>query len=82
MLSFSKLCSANKTKAMKPRLTRICIYPKDVQLITGRSERSSRELILKIKKILKKENHQPLTVHEFCTYMGIPYESIQDLIIN
>ena len=67
---------------MKPRLIRICIYPKDVQLITGRSERSSRELILKIKKILQKEHHQPLTVQEFCTYMGIPYESIQYLIIN
>lgn len=80
MLSFSKLCSANKTKAMKPRLTRICIYPKDVQLITGRSERSSRELILKIKKILQKEHHQPLTVQEFCNYMGIPYESIRELI--
>ena len=65
---------------MKPRLTRICIYPKDVQLITGRSERSSRELILKIKKTKKKEHHQPLTVHEFCTYMGIPYESIRELI--
>lgn len=65
---------------MKPRLIRICIYPKDVQLITGRSERSSRELILKIKKILQKDHHQPLTVQEFCTYMGIPYESIRELI--
>lgn len=67
---------------MKQRITRICIYPKDVQVITGKSERSSRELILKIKKTLKKENHQALTVQEFCTYMAIPYESIQDLIIN
>ena len=80
MLSFSNLCSANKTKAMKPRLTRICIYPKDVQLITGKSERYSRDLILKIKTSLNKPAHQFLTVHEFCTYMGIPYESIRELI--
>ncbi len=65
---------------MKPRLTRICIYPKDVQLITGKSERYSRDLILKIKTSLNKPEHQFLTVHEFCTYMGIPYESIRELI--
>lgn len=67
---------------MKPRLTRICIYPKDVQLITGKSERYSRDLILKIKTSLNKPEHQFLTVQEFCTYMGIPYESIRELIIN
>ena len=65
---------------MKPGLTRICIYPKDIQRITGKSERYSRNLILKIKTTLKKEEHQVLTVQEFCTYMGIPYESIQELI--
>ncbi|MBU8883047.1 hypothetical protein KSK37_08135 [Kaistella sp. DKR-2] len=67
---------------MKPRLTRICIYPKDVQLITGKSERYSRDLILKIKTSLNKPEHQFLTVQEFCTYMGIPYESIRELILN
>lgn len=67
---------------MKPRITRICIYPKDVQLITGKSERSSRDLILKIKLALNKPEHQFLTVQEFCTYMGIPYESVRELIIN
>ncbi|MDP2452511.1 MULTISPECIES: hypothetical protein [unclassified Kaistella] len=67
---------------MKSRITRICIYPKDVQLITGKSERSSRDLILKIKLALNKPEHQFLTVQEFCTYMGIPYESIRELIIS
>ncbi|MCQ4035385.1 hypothetical protein NOV28_06260 [Kaistella montana] len=67
---------------MKTKIHRLCIYPKDIQRITGRSERYSRDLILRIKKQLNKANHQPLTVHEFCYYMGIPYESIQDLIID
>lgn len=65
---------------MRPGLTRICIYPKDIQRITGKSERYSRNLILKIKTALNKEEHQVLTVQEFCTYMGIPYESIQEVI--
>ena len=65
---------------MKPRITRLCIYPKDIQRITGKSERYSRDLILKIRKSLNKPEHQVITVQEFCTYMGIPYESIQELI--
>ncbi|QBO58511.1 hypothetical protein [Chryseobacterium salivictor] len=67
---------------MKPRTARICIYPKDIQIITGKSERYSRHLIIKIKTALNKEKHQVLTIREFCTYMGIPYESIQGLITN
>ncbi|MCZ2084657.1 hypothetical protein QGN23_13680 [Chryseobacterium gotjawalense] len=67
---------------MKPRIPRLCIYTKDVQCITGKSERYSRDLIHTIKKSLNKEPHQVLTVAEFCTYMGIPHESIQHLIIN
>lgn len=63
---------------MKPGITRVCIYPKDIQRITGKSERYSRDLILKIKTALHKAPHQLLTVQEFCTYMGIPYESVQE----
>ncbi|MBH1960112.1 MAG: hypothetical protein I8H68_08375 [Flavobacteriia bacterium] len=65
---------------MKPRITRLCIYPKDIQRITGKSERYSRDLILKIKTALNKPSHQLLTAHEFCTYMGIPFDSIQEFI--
>ena len=65
---------------MKPGLTRVCIYSKDIQRITGKSDRYSRALICKIKASLNKPNHQIITVREFCTYMGIPYESVQEII--
>ena len=65
---------------MRPGITRICIYPKDIQRVTGKSERYSRYLILKIKSVLNKEKHQVITVQEFCTYMGIPYESMRDIM--
>lgn len=65
---------------MKPRPTRLCIYPKDIQRITGKSERYSRSLMSKIKTYLNKPDHQVLTVEEFCTYMGLPYESVKELI--
>ena len=37
---------------------RICIYAKDIQLITGRSERYGRKLLQTIRETLDKEPHQ------------------------
>lgn len=52
-------------------MNRICIYPKDIQVITGKSERQSRNIIAKIRKVQNKEKHQSVTVDEFCEYMGL-----------
>jgi len=59
---------------------RICIYPKDIQRITGRSERYGRALIAKIKEEYKKEEHQFVTVEEFCRYTGLATEQVYPLI--
>ncbi|MBW8360986.1 MAG: hypothetical protein K0M56_02225 [Kaistella sp.] len=67
---------------MKPRITRLCIYPKDIQRVTGRSERYSRELLSKIKKTLNKQEHQMVSVEEFCTYIGLPYEHVREMITD
>lgn len=53
-------------------MKRICIYPKDIQQITGKSERQCRTILNKIKEELKKEKHQAVTFDEFYEYMGIP----------
>ena len=50
------------------RLKRIIIYPKDVQRITGKSERHGRVLIDRIKQQLRKEEHQVVTVQEFADW--------------
>jgi flagellin-specific chaperone FliS len=52
-------------------MKRICIYPKDIQQITGKSERQCRNIINKIKVDLNKEKHQAVTFEEFYQYMGI-----------
>jgi hypothetical protein len=57
-------------------MERLCIYPKDIQLVTGRSERYGRNLIKKIKEQLKKQQHQLVTVDEFCKYAGLELESV------
>lgn len=61
-------------------LNRICIYPKDIMLLTGRSERYARTLLRKIKTKLKKEEHQLLTITELSTYFGISQEEICKII--
>ena len=59
---------------------RVCIYPKDVMLLTGKTERHGRMLLDKIKASLQKENHQDITVKEFCTYTGIDIADVTAVI--
>ena len=57
-------------------MNRLCIYPKDIQIITGRSDRYGRNLIKKIKDYFKKEQHQVVSIEEFCQYMGLQLDVV------
>jgi hypothetical protein len=57
-------------------MNRLCIYPKDVQIITGRSDRYGRKLIQRIKDHFSKQPHQVVTVEEFCQYMGLQLDAV------
>jgi len=59
---------------------RICIYPKDIQLITGRSERYGRKLLQVIRDTLDKKPHQFVTTQEFSEYSGIEIEVVNQFI--
>jgi hypothetical protein len=61
---------------------RICIFPKDIQLITGRSARYGRNMINEIKLKLKKEPHQFVTIQEFADYSGLDLELVKSFIID
>lgn len=61
---------------MKSGQTRLCIYPKDVQRITGKSERYGRMLLQKIRQYFEKEEHQFVTVEEFCKYTGFKKDDV------
>jgi len=56
---------------MKAKKNRICIYPKDVSMITGKTLRSSYFLLNRIRKFLQKKPHQAISVTEFCDYIGL-----------
>ena len=60
------------------KFSRVVIYPKDVAAITGKNYRSSWILLSRIKSHLQKESHQVVTVQEFCEYMGIREESLEN----
>ncbi|CAG5083123.1 hypothetical protein [Parvicella tangerina] len=64
------------------RLKRICIYPKDVQRITGRSERYGRKLLQQIRRHFEKDQHQFVTIKEFSEYTGINEAEIEQYILD
>lgn len=65
---------------MKKEQYRVCMYPKDIQLITGKSYNSSLNLLLKIKKHLAREKHQFVSLEEFCNYTGLHVEEVAPMI--
>lgn len=64
------------------KVKRSCIYPKDIQRITGKSERYSQKLFHKIKSHFNKTHEQFLSVAEFCTYTGLDKETIETYLTD
>ncbi len=67
---------------MSTEKKRVCIYPKDIQLITGKSYRQSIRIMQKIKQDINKQPDEFLTIEEFCTSTGLKYEQVAHLIIG
>jgi hypothetical protein len=63
-------------------LKRVCIYPKDIQRITGCSERYGRKLLNDIRNYFGKESYQFVTIKEFAEYSGIEEELIVEYITD
>lgn len=61
-------------------MKRVCIYPKDVMRITGKSERAARKFLIRIKEHLSKEDHQFITIAEFSSYTGVDKITVENYI--
>ncbi|RZK53670.1 MAG: hypothetical protein EOO91_17240 [Pedobacter sp.] len=57
-------------------MNRLCIYAKDVSIITGKGQRWSQRLLKNIKFALNKNEQQFVTVKEFAEYMGIELDLV------
>lgn len=62
------------------KMTRSCIYTKDVQRITGKSERYSRKLLHQIKAQLNKPAHHFISIEEFAQHTGLSAELVKTYI--
>ncbi len=60
---------------------RLVIYPKDIMLITGKSERYSRYLLKRMKTYYNKLDHQYITITEMCLYLGLDPDEVSKTII-
>jgi RecB family exonuclease len=61
---------------------RLCIYPKDIQRITGKSYRQSIRLLQKIRKDLNKLENEFVSIEEFCQYTSLKQEQVMTLIVD
>lgn len=61
---------------MKKQETRLCIYPKDVQRITGKSYRQSIRILKAVRQMFDKPDSGYVSVTEFCMYSGLSYEEV------
>ena len=55
---------------------RIIIYSKDIQLLTGKTDRAARTMLKKIKSENGKGKNQVVTVKELCEYLGLSEEIV------
>jgi hypothetical protein len=67
---------------MKTESKRICIYPKDIQRITGKSYRQSIRLLQKIRTKLNKLENEFVSIEEFCQYTSLKIEQVAPLIVG
>lgn len=61
-------------------MARICIYPQDVAMITGKGIRYGRQVIQDIKVQQGKSRHQLVTIEELCLYLDLPYHQVYAMI--
>jgi hypothetical protein len=67
---------------MKKEPKRLCIYPKDIQRITGKSYRQSIRMMQTIRKELNKLQNELVSIEEFCQYTSLKQEQVEELIIG
>ena len=67
---------------MKTESKRLCIYPKDIQRITGKSYRQSIRLMQTIRRDLNKQQNELVSIEEFCHYTSLKMEQVEPLIIG
>jgi ATP-dependent Zn protease len=67
---------------MRTESKRLCIYPKDIQRITGKSYRQSIRLLQKMRKKLNKLEDELVSIEEFCQFTSLKIEQVEPFIVG
>ena len=59
-------------------MSRILLYCKDVQLLTGKSESGARRLIAKIKARFNRQPAHYVTIYDFCEFHETRLETVTE----
>jgi ribosomal protein S3 len=60
--------------------TRVVLYTRDIENITGRRGRTARQLLQKIRNALGKSKDEFITIKEFSLFTGIDEDLIKDFL--
>lgn len=63
-----------------PQPRRIDLFNADVRQISGCSENTASRKIKQCKEALGKQEHQPITIREFCDYYGYDYTEVLNVL--
>jgi len=61
-------------------MNRLFLTTSDIQIITGTGYRNSQKIMQRLKDSLAKENHQHITIKEYCQYEGISEKEVSELL--
>ena len=61
---------------------RVCIYPKDIQRITGKSYRQSTRILNEVRKSLRKPKNSLVSIAEFCEHTGLKIEEVRGALLD
>ena len=67
---------------MPPVPTRIVVYSKDIENITGRRPRTAQAILQKIKKYYNKGKFEYITIDEFCEFMRMKKELVREFLTD
>jgi hypothetical protein len=71
----------SEEKSRKTIEKRIISYLKDIQVLTGKSECYALKMVAQIKEELDKKTYQPLSIKEFCLYIGLEVEKVKKALV-
>jgi hypothetical protein len=74
---FSCRCIFDPKNNGSVMISRMVVYRKDVQVITGKSARSAGIVLANIRRILGKRPDQYITVSEFCSHTGVGRDEVE-----